>query len=43
MSCYKASAISRKEIQRYIRCLKKMVHLEHEMYFPVVQLSLIHI
>lgn len=37
MSCYKASAISRKNIQGFIRYLKKMVHLENEMYFPVVQ------
>lgn len=37
MSCYKASAISRKNIQNFIRYLKKMVHLENEMYFPVVQ------
>ena len=37
MSCYKASAISRKNIQSFIRYLKKMVHLENEMYFPVVQ------
>lgn len=37
MSCYKASAISRKNIQSFIRYLKKMVHLENEVYFPVVQ------
>lgn len=37
MSCYKASAISRKNIQDFIRYLKKIVHLENEMYFPVVQ------
>lgn len=37
MSCYKASAISRKNIQDFIQNLKKMVHLENEMYFPIVQ------
>lgn len=37
MSCYKASAISRKNIQDFVRNLKKMVHLENEMYFPIVQ------
>lgn len=36
MSCYKASAISRKDIQGFIRYLKKIVHLENELYFPVV-------
>lgn len=37
MSCYKASAISRKNIQELIRYLKKIVHLENELYFPIVQ------
>lgn len=36
MSCYKASAISRKDIQAFVHELKKMVHLENEIYFPVV-------
>lgn len=37
MSYYKASATSRKNIQELVYSLKKIVHLENEMYFPVVQ------
>ena len=37
MSCYKASAISRKDIQCFICYLKKKVHLKDELYFPIIQ------
>lgn len=37
MNSYKANAISRNDIRRYIRVLKKKVGLENELYFPVVQ------
>lgn len=37
MSCYKASAVSRRNIQDLVRYLKERVHLENELYFPVVQ------
>ena len=36
MSYYKASPISRKDIQKFIYDLKKKVKLEDELFFPVV-------
>ena len=36
MRCYKADAISRDEIRKYVRLLKKNVGLEYELYFPIL-------
>jgi Zn-dependent peptidase ImmA (M78 family) len=36
MNCYKANAISRNDIRRFIRSLKRHVGLENEFYFPIV-------
>lgn len=36
MSCYKAHAVSRKDIQNVVYQLKKIVGLEKELYFPVI-------
>lgn len=36
MNCYKASAISRKNIQDYIYHLKKAVGMEDILYFPII-------
>lgn len=36
MSCYKAPAMSRKFIQEYVRKIKRMVGMEYELRFPVV-------
>lgn len=36
MNCYKADAISRNDIRRFIRILKKEVGLENELYFPIL-------
>jgi Zn-dependent peptidase ImmA (M78 family) len=36
MNCYKANAISRGDIRRFIRMLKRRVGLEDELYFPIV-------
>ena len=37
MNCFKADACSRKDIQRFVRSLKKKVGLENELYFPVIE------
>ncbi len=37
MTCYKADSISRNEIREYVRCLKKEIGMEYELYFPVVK------
>lgn len=37
MNCYKANAISRNDIRRFIRHLKRQVGLEDVFYFPIVQ------
>ena len=36
MNCYKADAVSRNEIRRFIRALKEKVGLESELYFPIL-------
>jgi len=36
MRYYKADAISRDEIRKYVRLLKKNVGLEYELYFPIL-------
>lgn len=36
MNCYKATGISRNDIRRYIRKIKKMVGLEDTLYFPIL-------
>ena len=36
MNCYKAAPISRNDIRRFIRHLKKKVGLENELYFPIL-------
>ena len=36
MNCYKADAISRNDIRRFIRNLKKKVGLENNLYFPIL-------
>ena len=37
MSGYKASAISRRDIQSIIRTIRKAVGLEYDLHFPIVQ------
>ena len=36
MVCYKASAVSRKEIQFFVKKLKNTVGLDDVMYFPII-------
>lgn len=36
MRCYKADAISRDDIRRFVRSIKKLVGLEDELYFPIL-------
>ncbi|MDO4466671.1 MAG: ImmA/IrrE family metallo-endopeptidase, partial [Bacillota bacterium] len=36
MNYYKADAVSRNDIRRFIRTLKKKVGLENELYFPIL-------
>lgn len=36
MNCYKATGISRNDIRRYVRKIKKMVGLEDTLYFPIL-------
>lgn len=36
MNCYKATGISRNDIRRYVRKIKKMVGLEEILYFPIL-------
>ncbi len=36
MNCYKADPVSREDIRRFIRDLKRKVGLEYELYFPIL-------
>ena len=36
MNCYKADPVSRENIRRFIRGLKRKVGLEYELYFPIL-------
>ncbi len=36
MNCYKADPVSREDIRRFIRGLKRKVGLEYELYFPIL-------
>lgn len=36
MNCYKADPISREDIRRFIRQLKRKVGLEYDLYFPIL-------
>lgn len=36
MNCYKADPVSREDIRRFIRALKRKVGLEYELYFPIL-------
>lgn len=36
MNCYKADPVSREDIRRFIRVLKRKVGLEYELYFPIL-------
>ena len=36
MKCYKADPVSREDIRRYVRHLKREVGLEYELYFPIL-------
>lgn len=37
MNCYKADPVSREDIRRYVRDLKRSVGLENVLYFPILQ------
>ncbi|MBU5469811.1 ImmA/IrrE family metallo-endopeptidase [Falcatimonas sp. MSJ-15] len=37
MTCYKAQGVSRKDIRRFVKKIKKLVGLENELYFPIVE------
>ena len=37
MNCYKANAVSRNDIRRCVRELKKLVGMENVLYFPIVK------
>ena len=36
MNCYKAKPISRENIKRYVRYIKKKTGFEDELYFPII-------
>ncbi len=36
MNCYRADPVSREDIRRFIRDLKRKVGLEYELYFPIL-------
>jgi Zn-dependent peptidase ImmA (M78 family) len=36
MNCYKAEAVSRNDIRKFVFSLKKKVGLENELYFPIL-------